>query len=176
MFFKRQESAIEETKIKYGARLFKTSKNILRNSEDAEECVSDALLKAWEAIPPSRPAMLGAFLAKIVRNLSINKWKASCAAKRGGGETNLLLSELSECIGAGAEEAYEAALVTGAINSFLGKIDKTARVAFVLRYFYGESILAISERFQMGENKIKSVLFRTRKKLRAHLENEGVAI
>ena len=178
MFFSRQESAIAETRRKYGNRLFRTSRNIVRSNEDAEECVNDTLLKAWEAIPPTRPAMFGAFLVKITRNLSLNKWEAKNAAKRGGGETNLLLDELEECLPSAStpEKEHEAALVTRAINSFLSNIDKTARVAFVLRYFHGESIRAISDRFQMSESKVKSMLFRTRKKLRAHLEKEGVVI
>ena len=178
MFFKRQETAIAVTRRKYGQRLHRTAMNILRSNEDAEECVNDTLLKAWEAIPPERPTKLGAFLAKIARNLSINKWEARGAAKRGGGEANLLLSELEECIPSqgGPEEEYEAALVTGAINSFLAAMEQTARVAFVLRYFHGESIRAIGERFQMSESKVKSMLFRSRKKLSAYLEKEGVAI
>jgi len=178
MFFGRQETAIDETRRKYGKRLFRVSKNILHSNEDADECVNDTLLKAWEAIPPNRPAMLGAFLVKITRNLSINKWEAKSAAKRGGGETNLLLSELEECIASQSspEEEYEASLVTEAINTFLNTLDKTARVAFVLRYFHGESIRAISERFEVSESKVKSVLFRTRKKLGAHLEKEGITI
>jgi len=178
MFFARQELAIEETKRKYGRRLFRTSNNVLSNSEDAEECVNDTLLKAWDVIPPSRPVMLGAFLAKIARNLSINKWEAKGAAKRGGGETNLLLSELEECIPAlsGTEKEYESKLVGEAINSFLIKEKQAARVVFVLRYFNGESINAISERFKMSESKIKSMLFRTRKKLKDYLEKEGLTI
>jgi len=178
MFFGRQEAAIAETRRKYGKRLFRTSRNILHNNEDAEECVSDTLMKAWEVIPPTRPAMFGAFLVKITRNLSINKWEAKSAAKRGGGEINLLLDELEECLPSegGPEQEHEAKFVTEAINTFLNGIDKTSRVAFVLRYFHGESIRAISERFQMSESKIKSMLFRTRKKLRTHLEKEGVAI
>jgi RNA polymerase sigma-70 factor (ECF subfamily) len=178
MFFGREESAIDETRRKYGKRLFRTSKNILHSNEDAEECVNDTLLKAWEVIPPTRPAILGAFLVKIVRNLSINKWEAKSAAKRGGGETNLVLSELEECISSprGPEQEHEAAQITEAINAFLNGIDKTARVAFVLRYFHGESIRAISEHFKMSESKIKSILFRTRKKLKTHLEKEGIVI
>jgi len=178
MFFKRQESAIDETRRKYGKRLFRTSMNILHNNEDAEECVNDALLKAWEAIPPGRPTMFSAFLVKIARNISINKWKAKGAAKRGGGGVNLLLSELEECIPSlgGTEEAFEASLVTEAINSFLDNMEQTARITFVQRYFYGESISAISERCKMSESKIKSILFRARKKLRVYLEKEGVVI
>ena len=178
MFFKRQESAIAETKQKYGRRLYRTAMNILHSNEDAEECVNDTLLKAWDAIPPNRPSKLGAFLAKIVRNLSINKWDAKNTAKRGSGEMNLILGELEECVPSqgGPEQQYEASLVTSAINAFLGTTEKTARIAFVLRYFHGESIRAISERFQMSESKIKSMLFRTRKKLSAHLEREGVVV
>jgi len=178
MFFERKESAIEETKCKYGKRLFRTSHNILNNKEDAEECVSDTLMKAWGTIPPNRPVMLGAFLVKIARNLSINKWEAKSAAKRGGGEAHLLLSELEECVpsSTGTEEAYESIQTTEAINSFLSAEKRTARVAFVLRYFHGESIHSICTRFQMSESKIKSMLFRTRQKLKIHLEKEGVVI
>jgi len=179
LYFKRQESAIEESRRKYGLRLFKTSRNILYSNEDADECVNDTLLRAWNAIPPSRPAMLGAFLAKIVRNLSFNKLEAKSAAKRGGGNANVLFSELEDCIPSSAnspEAVYEAAIVTEAINSFLTGLNKAARVAFVLRYFHGESIRDIAERYKISESKVKSLLFRTRKKLRTHLEKEGVSI
>ena len=180
LFFRRQEEAIHETQKKYGKRLFCTAVNILSNHEDAEECVSDTLHKAWEAIPPSRPATFGAFLAKITRNLSINKWKAQNAARRGGGEVELLLSELEDCIPAAKaeapEKAYESQLVTEAINQCLGAMDQTTRVAFVLRYFHGASIRDICERFDMSESRVKSLLFRARKKLGAHLEREGVVI
>ena len=178
MYFERQEAAIDETRRKYGKRMMLTSKNILHNNEDAEECVSDALLKAWQAIPPSRPEMFGAFMVKTTRNLSINKWEAKSAAKRGGGEVDLLLSELEDCLPtqSGPEEAHEANHITNTINTFLDGIPKTARVAFVLRYFHGESIIAISERFEMSESKIKSTLFRTRNKLRIYLEKEGIVI
>ena len=178
MYFERKESAIDETRLKYGNRLLKTSRNILHSNEDAEECVNDTLLKAWEVIPPNRPTMFGAFLAKIARNLSINKWEAKSAAKRGGGETNLMLSELEECLPSknNPEKEYEANQITEAINAFLATLDKPARVAFVLRYFHGESIRAISGRFSTTESKIKSILFRTRKKLNEHLKKEGIVI
>ena len=178
LYFGREESAIEETRRKYGGRLYKTALNILRSNEDAEECVSDTLLKAWETIPPSRPERFGAFLAKITRNLSLNRWEAGRAGKRGGGEMDLVLSELEECIPSKSspEEAYEAAHLTAAINAYLATMEKTARVVFVLRYFHGEGIREISERFQISESKVKSMLFRARKKLGAHLEKEGVVL
>ena len=179
MYFARSEAAISETRKKYGARLFGISRNILHSLEDAEECVSDTLLKVWSIIPPQRPEMLGAFLAKIARNLSLNMLEAKGAAKRGGGTVSLLLSELEECIPSQAprpEDALDTNFTVEAINGFLLKLDKPLRVVFVLRYFHGESIGAISYRLKMSESKIKSVLFRTRKKLRTHLEKEGVEI
>ena len=177
MYFERREQAMEETRLKYGSRLLRSAMNVVCNSQDAEECVNDTLLKAWDTIPPTRPTMFGAFLAKISRNLAINKWKSKSAARRGGGEVNLLLSELEDCIPSKEHEperAYEAALLVQAINSYLSSMEQTARIAFVLRYFHGESILNICERFNMSESKVKSMLFRARKKLAAHLEKEGV--
>lgn len=174
----RNETGIEETKRKYGRRLFVIAKNILHSNEDAEECVNDTLLKAWEMIPPNRPQMLGVYLMKIIRNLSINRYVAKKAAKRGGGETALLLGELEESVPSlyTTEKAYDAALLTAEINAFLTKANKSARVLFVLRYFHGESISNLSTRLNISESKIKSILFRLRKKLRTHLEKEGVTV
>ena len=180
LFFERNENAIKEAQIKYGRRLFRSAMNILNNSQDAEECVNDTFLKAWEAIPPNRPTMFGAYLAKISRNLAINKWKAKSAARRGGSEIDLMLSELEDCIPSGKnqepEQAYEAELLTQSINTYLESLEQTSRVAFVLRYFHGESINGICERFNMSESKVKSLLFRIRKKLSAHLEKEGFSL
>ena len=180
LFFERCETALDETRAKYGKRLFHHAMNILANIQDAEECVSDTMLRAWESIPPSRPVAFGAFLAKITRNLSINKWKAHRAARRGGAETELLLSELGECISAKSidtpEEAYESQLVTEAINDWLSSVAQATRVIFVQRYFYGESIRSICESFDMSESRVKSILFRARQRLGAYLEKEGVSL
>lgn len=180
LFFAREEEAIDSTKLKYGQRLLRSAMNILHSAQDAEECVNDALLKAWNAIPPSRPTALGAFVAKIARNLAINKWKAKEAARRGGGETTVMLGELEDCLPSPKENRpetqYEANQTTQAINECLATMDQTARVAFVLRYFHGESIASICTRFNISESKAKSLLFRARKKLKSHLEKEGVLI
>jgi len=178
LYFKRQEIALLKSQQKYGKRMHKTAKNILHNDEDASECVNDTLLKAWNTIPPDRPKFLGAFLSKITRHLAINKWKAKHTQKRGGSETDLLLGELQDCIPTsdGPEEAYDAALVVQAINNYLDSIEQAARMVFVLRYFHGESIKSISQRFQMSESDIKSKLFRIRKKLGASLEKEGITL
>ena len=180
LFFERCEDALDLTRAKYGRRLFRQAMNIIYNAEDADECVSDTMLRAWNSIPPSRPAALGAFLAKITRNLSINRWKAQRAARRGGGEIELLLSELGECVAADRastpESAYESKLVTDAINNWLGSVSQQTRVIFMLRYFYGESIKNICGRAGMSESKVKSILFRARQKLGEYLEREGISL
>ena len=180
LFFQRQENALDQAKQKYGQRLFRTAMNILNNIQDAEECVSDTLLKAWEAIPPGRPGIFGAFLAKISRNIAINKWKAKNTQRRGGGEMTLMLSELEECLPSPAtnspEAVYDSNLTSTAVNECLNIMNQTMRVIFVRRYFYGESIADICEHFNMSESKVKSILHRSRKKLKIHLEKEGVTI
>ena len=180
LFFQRNEDALSETRKKYGQGLHHTSMNILRSNEDAEECVSDTLFKAWEVIPPTRPTMLGAFLTKIARNIALNRWKASTAVRRGGGEVEQLLAELEDSIPSTAlgmpEDEFESNFVMQAINDCLASMNQTMRVIFVLRYFYGESIADICKRSNMSESKVKSLLFRARKKLKIHLEKEGVAL
>ena len=113
LFFERKESAITETRYKYENYLFRISKNILQNNEDSEEVVNDTMMKAWSVIPPTKPTALKAFLLKIARNISINKLEAKNATKRGGGEANLILNELEECISSDVrrpEMEYEASL------------------------------------------------------------------
>ena len=178
MLFSRDESAIDEARAKYGRRLFKTAKNILHSNEDAEECVNDTLMKAWESIPPTRPAMFGAYLVKITRNLALNRWEARSAARRGGGQANLLLAELQEVLPSAdtPERVSESRECIAAINEFLGGLDYEVRAVFILRYFHGESIADIGARHNMSESKAKSLLFRIRKKLKEHLEKEGVMI
>jgi len=178
MYFARDEQGIEETKHKYGRRLFKTARNILYNNEDAAECVNDTLFKAWERIPPLRPEMFGAFLAKITRNMALNRWESKSAAKRGGGQTVLCLNELEECVPDRSipESHIEQQSVTEAINSFLVSQDKEARIIFVSRYFHMENIKDIAIKYKMSESKVKSLLFRIRKKLKQHLEKEGINV
>jgi len=178
LYFARSESAISETADKYGNYCFSISVNILQNNEDSEECVSDTYLRTWDAIPPQRPMNFRAFLGKIVRNLSLNKYKERRTKKHGGGEPALLFSELEDCIpsGSSVEAESEANEVIEAINSFLTSIDSESRIVFVRRYWYADSVKAIAENFQMSESKVMSMLFRTRNKMRVYLEQEGVVI
>ena len=178
LYWVRAESAISETARQYGAYCKAISMNIVRNNEDAEECVNDTYLNAWKSIPPQRPAMLGAFLGRITRNLSLDRYKARKAQKRAIDETGVLLSELDDCIPGGnrIEDEFETKLITEAIDKFLSAIGRDDRVFFVRRYWYGDSIADIARRFAASESKIKTNLFRTRNKLKEYLEKEGVTI
>jgi RNA polymerase sigma-70 factor (ECF subfamily) len=176
LFWTRSESAISETAKKYGNYCFAIAANILKNKEDAEESVNDTYLKAWAAIPPQRPTIFSSFLGKITRNLSINKYKAQRTDKRGGGEFPLLLSDLDECIPSreNTELEFESGQIIEMLNSCLRSMDSESRIVFVRRYWYFDSIKTIASRFQMSESKVKSTLFRTRKKIKSYLEKEGV--
>ena len=178
LFFERQESALEKSQEKYGKRLYKTANNILKNAGDSQECVNDTLLKAWETIPPSRPNLLGAFLTRITRNLAINKWNAQRAQKRGGGETDLLLGELQDCIAEPTDihQSYESQHIVQTINNYLETISQKDRILFVLRYFNHEPLESISRRLNISEGSVKSKLFRIRKKLGKYLEKEGITL
>ena len=124
LYFDRSEQAIQETDIKYGGYCYSIAYNILTNPEDAEESVSDTYLSAWNAMPPRRPPALAAFLGKITRNLSIDRWRKHRASKRGEGQIELALEELRECV-SGTESAEEAAIrkeILASLNRFLGTL------------------------------------------------------
>ena len=178
LYFARSESAISETAMKYGKYCSAIAMNVLRNVEDSEECVSDTYLKAWNAIPPERPSIFPSFLGKITRNLALNKYKEQRTQKRGGGEIVLILDELEDCIpsGRGIEAEVETHADIEAINTFLHSIGRENRIIFVRRYWYADPIASIAKRLQMSESKVKSMLFRTRTKLRNYLEKEGITI
>jgi len=172
LFWQRSDDAVAETQRVYGKRLTAQALRILGSAQDAEECVNDALLRAWNAIPPHRPEALGAFLAKIVRGLAIDRLRAREADKRGGGEYLLSLEELSQCVG-GTDTAFEQGALTDAVGEYLRTLSPEARWMFLRRYFDFESIQDIARAANCTQSKVKSTLARARKGLRAHLEKEG---
>ncbi len=174
LYWKRSENAIAETDKKYGAYCFAIANNILANREDAEESVSDTYMKAWDTIPPQRPAVLSTFLAKITRNIAISRWRARSAAKRGGGEIPLALEELDMCI-AGRQNVESQFLYQETVRSFqrfLELLPDVERNVFLRRYFLLDSIACIASDFGFTQSKVKSMLYRTRLKLRGQLEME----
>ncbi|MBP3617004.1 MAG: sigma-70 family RNA polymerase sigma factor [Lachnospiraceae bacterium] len=175
LYFKRKEEAIQETDSKYGSYCFAIAENILHNTEDSEECVSDTWLSAWNVIPPQRPTVLRMFLAKITRNLSFNRFHAGKAKKRGGGELNLVLDELAECIAteSDTESEYMAKELEQSIRLFVRGLPEREGNVFVRRYFFTEPVAVIAKRYHMTDNNVMVSLSRTRKKLKAHLIKEG---
>ena len=175
LYWQRNESAIAETAAKYGNYLYGISNHILQNAEDAEECVNDTYNDAWQSMPPHRPSVLSTFLGKITRRISIDLWRKHSAEKRGGGVIPLALDELEECVsGTGdVEGEVERLELQKMLNDFLLALPRTERQVFMRRYWYMDSISGIAERFACSESRIKSMLYRTRNKLRAMLEKEG---
>lgn len=175
LFWSRDENAIDETAKKYGNFCYSIAYRILSNHEDSEESVNDTYIDAWNSIPPHKPSVFSAFLGKITRRIAIDKWRINRAEKRGGGETSLVWDELGECIISenDIETELEKKRLAQAINSFLGILSPAERKVFVCRYFYMDSIEAISKKFFFSEGKVKSMLFRIRDKLRDYLTKEG---
>ena len=175
LYFNRDEDALRQTDIKYGRYCFSIAYNILTNSEDAEESVNDTYLAAWNAIPPRRPSVLATFLAKITRHIAIDRWRKRSADKRGGGEIILVLEELEDCI-VGAQDLemeYARKEIAAAYKAFLRALPDTERRIFLCRYWYVESIETIADRFGFSRSKVKTMLHRTRGKLRKRLAEEG---
>ena len=175
LYWERNERAIKETSVKYGRYCFRVAYNILLNKEAADESVNDTWLKTWECIPPHFPEVLAAFVGKITRRISLNKWYYKNRKKRGGGQVCLVLEELEECIAADneVEKSVEHKELLQLINTFLETLPETERDLFVCRYWFFASIQELSEKFSFSESKTKSMLFRTREKLRICLEKEG---
>lgn len=136
LYWKRSEQAITETSMKYGKYCYAIAYNILYNNEDSEESVNDTYLAAWNSMPPKRPDILSAFLGKITRYISIDRWKNRMALKRGGGEITLVLEELEECVSAkmSVEEEYLKKELLEDINQFLADLPETERKVFMYRY------------------------------------------
>ena len=176
LYFQRSEEAIRQTEAAHGHKLYTLSYRILKNREDAEESVSDTYLSAWNAMPPRRPPALAAFLGKITRNLSIDRWRKHRAFKRGEGQIELALEELRECV-SGTESAEEAAIrkeILASLNRFLGTLKEAERSVFLCRYWYLDSTEEIAEKSGFTVSKVKSMLFRIRKRLYAQLTEEGL--
>ena len=175
LYWSRNPEAIRRTGEKYGHYCRSIAQNILPDRRDAEECVNDTWLNAWNAMPENRPGLLAPFLGKITRNLAFTRWRAARTEKRGGGELPLLLEELAECVpSAGAFQAVEAAELAEAVNCFLRTLPERECNVFLRRCWFTEPVGNIAKRYGMREATVRTSLFRTREKLRIYLEKEGL--
>ena len=176
LYFARDERAIQETSAKYGKLCLHTARNLLSIEADAEECVNDTYMVTWNQIPPTRPQYYAAYLCKIVRNLALKKLEYIHAKKRTP-DAVIPFEELESVLSdAAIEQKMEAEDLGRMISEFLRTEKKDARIIFLRRYFFGDSIRTIAERFHMQENTVKSMLFRTRGRLRTYLKKEDVSV
>lgn len=177
LFWHRDESAITETNEKYGRFCHSIAYNILSVHEDAEECVNDTWHKTWEAIPPERPNAFQAWLGRIVRNLSLDRWRKSRAKKRYDG-MEMLLSEIEECIpsSVSVERQVEDRELPIIIDKWLEKLPRQERILFVRRYWNGDTVKALAAEVGIAPNKMAKQLYNLRVGLKAALEKEGVVI
>ncbi len=174
LYWARDEAAISESDRKYGRMLSSLSYSLLSSREDAEECVNDTYIGAWNSMPTARPDHLGAFLSKITRRISIDRFRRRHTERRGGIDN--LCAELSECIPDRDSSLFDddSERIRDVINSFLYSKDAEKRAIFILRYFYSKSIEEISLKVGAGESKVKTTLHRLRSELKVRLEEEGL--
>ena len=176
LFWQRDEQAIRETESKYGGKLSSLAYRIVNTHEDAEECVTDTYLAAWNSIPPQWPEYLFAYLAKICRNLCFGRLDWLGAAKRKG-EVVSLTREMELCVpDRRLEDRIEGRELGEVLNRFLGTISRENRMIFLRRYWYADTVAEISERYGITQSKVKTSLHRTRNKLSAFLKKEGIPL
>ena len=172
---KRDPQAIYELHSQYGSYCRKIAGNILDRAEDVEEIVNDAFLQVWNAIPPARPRHLKAYLAQTARNIAVNRIRRDNTAKRSG--TTILLDELAECLPDRSWEDRERSReVREALNGFLHPLPREERTIFVRRYWFGETVPEIARTYHYSESKVNSLLHMLRKRLKSHLEQEGIQV
>ena len=178
LYWARSQQAIAASEEKYGPYCHTIARRILDREEDAEECVNDTWLRAWNAMPPQRPGILSAFFGKLTRNLSLDRWRRNKAAKRGGSQVEIALHELEDCLPdrRSPDENLEAGETAALISAFLRRQSETDRALFVRRYFHLEPLDSLSRRFGMSMGQVKSKLHRMRGRLKLELEREGIAV
>jgi len=170
LFWQRSEDTLAECKRKFGGYCRMIANNILHNERDADECVNDTWMRMWNAIPPARPSRLKAFIGKITRNLALDRYEASRSQKRGGGAIEIALEELAEFPAPEADDEE----ITQIINRFLRSEPAENADIFVKRYWYLQSVKEIAAEYRYNENKVASLLFRMRGRLKLNLESEGL--
>lgn len=178
LYFARSEKAITETDIKYGGYCRTVTYNILGNREDSEECVNDTYMRVWELIPPQRPDKLGAFVARIARNLAMDMLDRFAAAKRGGSSHALAYEEISECVPSSlsVERSVDENELAKIIESFVTSLPREKQKIFMKRYFHFCTVAEIAEQMHISQSKVKMTLQRTRAKLKEYLGKEGIEL
>ena len=175
LYHNRDERAISESKHKYGNYCYRIAYRILENHEDAEECVADAMLRAWNAIPPAKPDSLASYLATITRNLSYDEYRRRHQHKRGSGEVPLALDEIGEIFSDAKtpEQAFHQKELAHIVNRFLATLSDRDRNILLARYYFVYPIKEIAEKHQKSPKYVRIVLTRTLEKFKKFLEKEN---
>lgn len=178
LYWDRDETAIRETEIKYERYLTKIAYNILNDVDDSRESVNDTYLAAWNSMPPHRPSILSAYLAKLTRRISIDCFRGRTRDKRMASEYAISLSELEDCVSGGntTEEIINVKLLADTIGIYLRLQSEEARNAFIGRYYFLDPLKEVAAYCGMSESKCKSLLYRTRVGLKEYLEKEGFCV
>ncbi len=176
MFWKRDESALNEAQIKYQSYISKIAVNILADIEDAREIVNETLFRAWNSIPPQRPSMLKTYLGKIARELSIDLYRSSRRKKRISSELTVSLEELGDIISDSGDSDFDSKVLGETIDRYLHTLSSESRTAFVQRYYFADTVREIAKRQGVSESAVKSRLLRARRGLKEYLEKEGYTL
>ncbi len=176
LYWQRDEKAIKETAEKYGGYCYRIAYNILYSDLDAEECVNDTYVKAWESMPPAKPEKLSTYLGKLTRHIALNRYIHDRAQKRNKA-ADLVFDEIAELIPDGATSNLpDEVALKDVINRFVGALPSLTRVVFVRRYWYVSTIKNIAKDYGLSESNVKVMLLRTRNKFKAFLEKEGITL
>ena len=174
-FFGRDEKVLEDLETQYGAYCRSVARNILNNATEAQDCVTDAYMHAWNHIPPEKPQSLLAYLCRIARNLAIDLYRRKRAGKRSL-HMETVLSELEECIPANNEDIAETIALRDALNGYLSTLPTLVRKVFVRRYFYASTISEIAKEYGLTDSAVKTSLHRTRQGLKNYLQQKGIQV
>ena len=177
LYWDRDESAITASQQKYGSFCSRFAWQILGDREDSEECVSDTWYHTWNTIPPTRPNSLRAFFGRIVRNLSLSRYREKHAQKRYA-PMEQLLRELEDCIPApqNTEAAAESAELSRSIDNWLSALPQQDRILFLRRYWFGDPLNTLAKQCRISPNALAQKMFRLRLRLKAVLEKEGYSL
>ena len=175
LYWERNEAAIRESETKYGGYCYTVAYHVLHSHEDADECVNDTWNSAWRAIPPERPTRLRAFLARITRNIAIDRYRRDSAQKRSA-EVESAIDEYWECVPNGDAPIGDEVALREVINGFLASLDARTRVIFMRRYWYSMSVKDIAQGMRLSQDHVSVILHRTRSKFRDYLTKEGIFV
>ncbi len=178
LYFQRDERAIEETDHKYGAFLYRIAHNILHDRSDSEECQNDTYLKVWNTVPPTRPLVFPSFIAQIMRNIAINRYKRNMNKKHIPSELTVSMDDLEECLcnESSAETEYLSKELGCLINGFMETLSDRRQYIFVGRFYMADTLEAIASELGVNCSTVHRELKKIKQELKVYLKRNGVSL